>query len=334
MADEKPLISIVMPVRNGELYLAECLNSILNQSYSNWELWVINDHSSDTTFEIVKKFEQASSRINVLNNNGKGIIDALRLAYSKTIGTYITRMDADDIMMPQKLESLVSILIQKGMGHVAVGCVQYFSETTLGQGYQRYATWLNELTIASENFSAIYKECSIPSPCWMVHRKDFETCGAFKPHTYPEDYDLAFRFRKQGLTVAGISTVLHRWRDYPIRASRTDPNYADNRFTAIKIKYFLEDDLIQDTELVVWGAGNKGKEIAKQFVALNVPFTWITNNPNKVGRDIYQVILKEESFLQTSQRCQVIIAISGPAEANHIQQIKEGCPQHLYYSFC
>ena len=82
---------------------------------------------------------------------------------------------------------------------MATGLVKYFSETTLGDGYQKYEQWLNQLTLENRNFEDIYKECVIPSPAWMCHRDDLDNCGGFAQQQYPEDYDLCFRFYKNKL---------------------------------------------------------------------------------------------------------------------------------------
>jgi len=92
-----------MPVKNTATFLKTCLNSILQQTELYWELIAIDDHSTDTTWQILQDFAKKDKRIKVLQNNGKGIIDALRLAYKNSQGQLITRMDSDDIMRPEKL---------------------------------------------------------------------------------------------------------------------------------------------------------------------------------------------------------------------------------------
>ena len=144
--NSNPLISIVMPVRNASAYLDECLNSIVNQTYKNWELLAVDDHSTDTSFEILQNHASKEERISVLKNIGKGIIPALRLAFENSSGELITRMDADDIMLSKKIELLKSQLIGKGKGHICTAFVEYFSETPLGDGYQKYQTYRHYLS--------------------------------------------------------------------------------------------------------------------------------------------------------------------------------------------
>ena len=276
-------------------------------------------------------------RIKVFQNNGKGIIPALRLAFQNSSGELISRMDADDIMLPQKLELLKNQLLRSGKGHVCTGLVEYISETQLGDGYRKYQHWLNELTSKNDNFTDIYKECVIPSPCWMTFREDLLMCKAFDLDIYPEDYDLVFRFYKNDLKVASVKKPLHQWRDYAERSSRTDPNYADQSFLDLKIKYFLELDHDHNRELFLWGAGKKGKYLAKQFQLKNIPFRWVSNNERKTGLNISGNILEDFKIINSIPNPQIIVAVAAPDDQKEIENflkklnLKKG---NHYYFFC
>lgn len=310
-----PKISILIPAKNAGKYLHDCLNSIIEQTETDWECVVVNDNSTDDTLAIFEEFAVKDERFTVLSNPKSGVITALRLAFAKCSGELIHRMDADDIMPKHKLATLKQLLVENGKGHVATGKVKYFSETTLGDGYKKYEAWLNRLTETGSNFSELYRECVIASPCWMVFRSDFEKCGGFDSDIYPEDYDLVFRFYEIGLKCLPCDEVLHLWRDYSVRASRTSDLYADNRFLDIKCFYFLKLNFDENRSLVVWGAGRKGKAIARYLIDKNVSFHWLCNNPKKIGKDIYGVLMQPENYLEMLDNPQVIVAV-----ANHEEQ--------------
>jgi glycosyltransferase involved in cell wall biosynthesis len=324
-------VSIVMPVKNAGPYLEECLFSITKQSYTDWELLAVEDWSEDSSERILKDFSVRDSRIRVFKNKGKGIIPALQLAYSNSIGQWITRMDADDLMPPDKLETMILQLKHAGLSHVAIGLVQYFSsDKLLGLGYKNYQDWLNSLSKQGANFQEIYKECVIPSPCWMMHKQDFEKIGAFNFLEYPEDYDLCFKMYAHGVSVLPSHKILHLWRDHVNRSSRTLKEYADNRFLDIKLKYFLALDYKSGT-LILWGAGKKGKYLAKKLMNKGINFIWITNNPKKIGKSIYGVGILGEDLLEKTQSGQVILAIAGEDKP----KIDFNCSPGLsFYSFC
>ena len=315
----QPSISILMPVKNAELYLTECLDSIKKQSYSDWELIAVNDHSSDGSKAILERESNRDDRIRVIQNEGQGIIHALRLAYSMSRGNMITRMDADDLMTVHKLEVMSRDLEKYGPGHIAIGQVEYFSVNHLGEGYQRYAEWLNGLSSKGENFTEIYKECVVPSPCWMTFRDDLDDCGAFGSDLYPEDYDLCFRFFMGGLKCIPSNEILHLWRDHSERASRNDAHYLDNRFIELKVHYFAR--MMKDTErpIVLWGAGKKGKLIATHFIERGIEFHWITNNKKKIGLSIYDHLIIGPDNFDSLENPLLIIAIAAPNDQKELR---------------
>ncbi|SNY99800.1 glycosyltransferase family 2 protein [Flagellimonas pacifica] len=330
-------VSILIPFKNTAHFLPECLNSILNQGYINWEVIAINDHSEDKSFEVLSDYAQNDSRIKVFNNEGQGIIPALRTAYVKTSGIFITRMDSDDIMKPNRVEHMVNALIENGKGHVSVGQVKYFSERGISNGYERYEQWLNHLTSFGKNYTEIYKECVIPSPCWMAHREDFDVSGAFEPDRYPEDYDLTFRFYENGLKIIPCTETLHLWRDYDSRTSRTHEHYAQNYFLDIKLHYFLKLDYDKNRPLTIWGAGFKGKTIAKKLLEHQIDFVWLCDNPKKIGKKIYGKELVHFKALESLENPQSLITVANETaqqEIRHFFSELKQLPMHDYFFFC
>ena len=324
-----------MPVFNANPFLTACLDSIENQSINNWELIAIDDHSTDSSWEILKSFENRNpTQVQVFKNVEKGIIPALQLAYSKSQGDFITRMDADDLMEKTKLETLRNLLIKNGKGYVSTGLVKYFSETTLGDGYRKYEQWLNRLSLENKNYNAIYKECVIPSPSWMCHREDFEKCGAFSSSQYPEDYDLCFRFYKNKLKVVSAKEVIHHWRDYSNRTSRTDPNYANPNYFDLKLPYFLELDYDKNRPLVIWGAGKKGKILVKKLIDKNIDFHWVSNNEKKNGKMIYDTQVEHFEKLEFLKNPQVIVSVASPEGQVEILDFFKNRKNWDYYFFC
>ncbi len=323
-----------MPVRNAADFLNECIDSIIYQSYVNWELLAVDDNSTDDSYTILKKYEETEKRIKVFKNDGRGITPALITGYNHASGQYISRMDADDKMPVDKLIVLKNTLDSTGPAHVATGLVKYFADYSLGDGFKKYEQWLNGLTSRNSNFTEIYKECPIASPNWLMYRTDFEKCSAFGSHSYPEDYDLVFRWKAAGIKAAGVQEITHLWRDSKHRASRTDENYADNRFSAMKIKYFLQQDYSKENALVLWGAGPKGKTLAKELIKNKTHFSWISNNAKKISHDIYGTVVESTTRLNELGDCQVIVAVSQQGARAEILAILKDYNVELYHFFC
>lgn len=331
------MISILMPVKNAEPFLAECLESIQGQTCEDWELLAVDDSSVDASSTVLEAFARKDQRIKSFKNHGKGIIAALRQAYHASTGILITRMDADDRMPPQKLSILRKQLEALGPGNLTTGKVEYFSSQALGDGYRRYQDWLNKLVDSNSHYENIYKECVIPSPCWMVFREDLDRCQAFKPDRYPEDYDLCFRFYQAGLKVNGIDKTLHFWRDHPARTSRNDPTYADIHYFPLKMDYFLQTDHQAERPLVLWGAGRKGKQLAKLLNHRDIPFHWVTDNPKKIGHIIYDSLIVSSAEIEALTHPQVLIAIAIPQAQDDILSYLErqnSKPGKDHFLFC
>ncbi|MFS4415643.1 glycosyltransferase family 2 protein [Maribacter sp. 2307ULW6-5] len=334
---KQPLVSILVPFKNTAEYVTECLDSVLAQTYAHWEVIAVNDGSTDQSRSLVSKYAQKDGRIALLDNQGKGIIPALRAAFAQSGGDLITRMDSDDIMQPNKLEVMVRALQAHGPKHLAIGQVRYFSHRGISNGYARYEAWLNGLTATGSNYSEIYKECVVPSPCWMVHREDLLQVRAFEPNRYPEDYDLTFRFYEAQLACIPCDQVLHLWRDYDTRTSRTSEHYAQNYFLDIKLHYFLMLDRDPSVPLVVWGAGNKGKTIAKALVHKGVDFHWICDNPNKIGKTIYGKLMRSVAALNQLDRAQSIVTVANEdaqADIRAYFHAREPKPMQDHFFFC
>lgn len=101
----KPVISVIVPVFNASRYLQAALESILNQTYKNFELIVIDDGSTDNSYQIAKSLARTDSRLHVFKNKKNlNIIATLNRGVKLTRGQYIARMDADDIALPERLK--------------------------------------------------------------------------------------------------------------------------------------------------------------------------------------------------------------------------------------
>ena len=299
-----------MPVKNAGKFLHQCLTSISDQIEQHWELVAVNDHSTDDSKQILHHFAQDDERIKVLDNNGSGIISALQTGYQLASGNFIHRMDADDVMPPIKLQVLKQLLLENGQGHVVTGKVSYFAEEQLSEGFLKYEAWLNNLCESNSHWKEVYKECVIPSPCWMVYRSDFEQCGGFDKDSYPEDYDLVFRFYQNNFKVIASTETLHLWRDHGARASRNLQQYQENGFFKLKVKYFKKLDFDKARPLILWGAGKKGKTVAKLLQEEQLPFEWVSNNPNKHGKEIYNQLMDSFESILKKDNPQVLINVA------------------------
>ena len=105
----EPLVSIIMPVHNAEKYIKETICSVLSQTYSNFELICVNDHSEDNSIKIIQEFID-DERIKLYNAKKRGAANARKIAISKAKGKYVAFLDSDDIWTKDKLEKQINFM--------------------------------------------------------------------------------------------------------------------------------------------------------------------------------------------------------------------------------
>lgn len=319
--ENNPIISIIIPTKDTAKYLPECLDSIINQTYKNWEVLAVNDGSSDNSLEILRSYNLKDSRIKALNNPNPSLLKALRYGYAHASGSLIHRMDSDDKMPIDKLEAMSETLISSGKGSVVTGGATYFMDDgEVGDGFKRYVEWLSAVSRENTHAENIYRESVIASNCWLVYRDDFDAIGGFEPDTFPEDYDLCFRFYAGGLKIVGLDKILHHWRDRSDRISRNWDVYKDNRFLNLKTDYFIKVEHDSNRPLIVWGAGRNGKDIVRLLQAKDViNLHWVCDNNKKIGKDIYDIRMQHYSTIPELKQPQVIVAVASPEDQKEIE---------------
>lgn len=326
------LVSIVMPVKNAEKHLGATVGSIQKQTHQNWELIAVNDHSSDQSGDIIGKLSDTDARIKLIQNKGNGILDALNTATSIANGDFITRMDADDLMTLVRLESQIQLLKISPAKTIATGLVKYFREDqTLGAGYLQYEKWLNNLCKQGTHFHHIYQECVIPSPSWLMRMNEFKDVGGFLGLDYPEDYDFVFRLYHSGFNVVSAPHPVLYWRDHASRASRTLEVYSDQTFFPLKVRRFMQIDRKPEKELFLYGAGPKGKKLARELIARQIDFRWISGNTKKTGLNIYRKTIEHEELGFQYLNAQIVVAISSPRMKKEVVEKLRNMPEVYYF---
>lgn len=118
-----PFISVLLCVYNGEKYVTAAIDSILAQTYSNFEFVIVNDGSSDRTFEILEEVAKKDSRVRVVHQKNSGLTRALNTGLALCRGQWIARQDDDDISLPQRLEKQVQyVTAHEDVGLLGTAC--------------------------------------------------------------------------------------------------------------------------------------------------------------------------------------------------------------------
>ena len=275
-----PLVSVVIPVRNGGDYLREAVDSILSQSYENLELVLVDDHSTD---DAVMRLDKGDSRLTVVNSVGFGVAEAFNTGFKHCKGEFIARMDADDISLPERLKNQLEYLEQHPSVAIA-GCrVEIFSANGIQGGLERYERWLNGVVEPQQVRQQIFIESPIPNPGAMFRRSALQQLGGYRDVGWPEDYDLFLRADAANMRMGKPAPVLLRWREHATRITHTDSVYQRQQFMRAKT-HFLVRYRLQGRPVVIWGAGPTGRLMHDLIVAESGQVTgFIEVHPRRIG---------------------------------------------------
>ncbi|MBS3200948.1 glycosyltransferase family 2 protein [Turicibacter bilis] len=131
------MITIIIPVFNVGKYIRECLESLFCQTYSNFELIIVNDGSTDNSLKIIKEYiNEYSEKITLLNQENQGVSEARNLANNYIRGDYLIYIDPDDYLHPDYLKKLV-LTIEKEKSDVAICGYEIFYDDIKGENYQK-----------------------------------------------------------------------------------------------------------------------------------------------------------------------------------------------------
>jgi GT2 family glycosyltransferase len=281
--DAPPLVSILLPARNAAGTLPAALQSLVEQSFRDWECIVVDDASADGTAEVAERWAAQDGRVRLVRRaRHGGIAAALERAAELARGALLARQDADDMSRPARLAQSVALLRSDArLG--AVACrVRQFPEVELPSGMRAYGEWLNGLLTPDDIAREIWVESPLPHPAVVMRREAFECCGGYRETRWPEDYDLWLRMHVAGWRLAKVDALLYDWRHAAGRLTFSDPRYDPAAFLDCKLHHLTPR--LQGRHLIVWGAGRDGKRLTRALQAREHHVAaFIDIDPRKVG---------------------------------------------------
>lgn len=202
-----PVISVLMPVYNAENYIKDAVESILNQTLTDFEFIIINDGSTDGTLAILESYAKLDGRICLISRENKGLIDTLNEGITLVKSPLIARMDADDIALPSRFEEQFNYLTS----HPDVICVGGAS-IIIDEESRELNLLLLPVSDDEIQNKALLGHCPINHPAAMFSTQAIKSLNGYRKDFYPsEDLDLWLRMGEIG-KLANLKNAVIKYR--------------------------------------------------------------------------------------------------------------------------
>lgn len=228
-----PRVSIVLPTYNGERFLKQSVQSIINQEFTDWELIIVNDCSTDNTPKIIKEFASQDSRIKIINNKtNKKLPASLNIGFASACGKYFTWTSDDNIAQPNWIGTLVNVLESDKTVSMVVADMDYIDEND------------NSITTASErypnrNVKQLAYICNVGA-AFMYRKTVADMIGLYDESTFcAEDYDYWCRIALNG-KIKYIPNNIYRYRRHGGSLTETKKEQQIAKTVGINKKYYAE----------------------------------------------------------------------------------------------
>ena len=231
---KKPLVSVIMGVYNAENRVSDCIESIIKQTYKNWEFIICDDCSTDHTYQILQQYQDEDDRIKIIRNKkNMKLAASLNHCLKEARGIYIARMDDDDIALPERFEKQVNFL-ERNLEYSVVGANAQISDGKRITGIRCCKEYPEKSDVL---FGPPYIHPSIMMRKDVYDRLDGYTVASRTKRG--QDWDLWFRFYAAGLKGYNIQVPLIIYHegpdDYKKRTFQTALGYTKNAVNGYKL---------------------------------------------------------------------------------------------------
>lgn len=337
-----PEISIVLPTYNGEKFIKKSIDSILDQTYQDWELIIVNDCSSDHTLQIAREYEARDKRIRVISNPiNKKLPESLNIGFREAKGRYLTWTSDDNLYLPEALKEMHDYLESHRDSIMVCASICFIDENDQKTG----------LTMSYDPHF-IYVSDSVGA-CFMYRHEVISEVGVYDTSMFcVEDYDYWLRILKHYGKIDYINRVLYLYRDQKESLTATKSDTVRKQRFKLRKKYFdflidslknhndsilplltgmlsdgdVEFDAVknqllsyskeilpivkipEEGNLIIYGAGNIGRAAIKKYGSRIKYFA--DGNPLKAGTYLEGVkIIPSEGLNQYLKENHLVIAV-------------------------
>ncbi|URZ06308.1 glycosyltransferase [Clostridium felsineum] len=254
-------ISVIMPVYNSEKYLRNAIESVLSQTYKNFEFIITNDGSTDNSINIINEYAKLDDRIIVVSRKNRGLVYTLNEAINLAKGEYIVRMDADDICIPERLEKQINFFKEHKDIDILGTQVKTFGDVSPEIKIRDENKLNRTFDIGKSNRETIinYWYC-LAHPSIMLKKSILNKLKGYR-NFKSEDLDLWLRAIKAKLNIYKLNEKLIYFRLHDDSKTKVDNKNNEGLKDGIKIKLMdvFENKIEDDFKYIIWGASNGGK---------------------------------------------------------------------------
>lgn len=337
-----PKVSIVLPTYNGEKYIRESIDSVINQTFTDWELIIVNDSSTDNTAIIVEEYRKKDCRIKIINNlQNKKLPRSLNIGFDAASGKYLTWTSDDNYYLPDAIEKMAEYLDNNQ--RVPMVCADMETIDEMGK--------ITGSFIEYSEAEMYYNDCV--GACFMYRSDVVKQIGGYNPDWFlMEDYEYWLRVLSQCGSIGHINQVLYRYRYHDssltgmklseIKAQLHKLRVANIEVICEKLKdnmrllglVFIEmrsmagnsDSVDQffaekvpafgivkqyqaDKPVLIYGAGDFGNRAFKKIG--DHVINYIDSAPEKIGTYVNDtLVISIEEYLEFKKDKQLLIAVS------------------------
>ena len=330
-----PEVSVLMSVYNGEEYIRESIDSILKQTYSDFELIIVNDGSTDQTREIIEGYQD--KRIKLFNfQENKGAGAALKFGLTQVNGKYIAKADSDDINHPERLYKQKIYLDNHSDIALVKTLLEYFPHNEAVANSQRFnyiknilEKQKNDIVTPEDIEEKLYWYCCIPHTTIMARTEVIKAIG-YEEMRICEDYKLFYQMNKKGFKMATIPEVLVR-----IRVSEISVTAGAENQEFVSIMHDIKKEEINSlftnqSKVYIWGSGSMGQNLFKVLNKYNLEIVgFVDSDKKKWGQTIEGRTIFPPNVLESNGTNNKILLASQPGKFAIVDCLKKMGYKHL-----
>ena len=236
---EKPEISVILPVYNSDKFLKEALNSVLEQTFKNWELVAINDGSTDRSLQILEQYQKSDARIRIISRENRGLVKTLNEGVNLARGEWIARMDADDVCLPDRFSKQLAWAKTQN-ADLCGGWIQRI-------GIEGCQSW--EFPESNEGIYAwLLFRSAFAHPTIIINKKIAMHFLYDESFLHSQDYELWTRLALHNIVMTNLPEIVLQYRIHEKQISQAKKDLQTDLRMKITSNYWQKSPLCRNIE--------------------------------------------------------------------------------------